>query len=130
MTAMPCGQKNNRREMIQSQMVTPPLAAMLGTTLRLKTATTKRRTRSRRPRARMRWVAGWAVVDTRLCGWCWPRNSRFLTGLPRFGMTKFLLGYQYPGGAWGGQECPPHTKDVLVRGQDWLADSFLLCFRQ
>jgi hypothetical protein len=53
------------REMIQSQMVTPPLAAMEGTTFRLKTATTKRRTRSRRPRARIRWgvVAGWAVVD-------------------------------------------------------------------
>jgi hypothetical protein len=44
--------------MIQSQMVTPPLAAMEGTTLRLKTATTKRRTRSRRPRARMSLV--WA----------------------------------------------------------------------
>src|ERR1700731_1399265 len=65
MTAMPCGQKKRRREMIQSQMVTPPLAAMEGTTLRLNTATTNRRTRSRRPRARIRWgwVAGWAVVD-------------------------------------------------------------------
>src|SRR5579863_9377422 len=64
MTAMPWGQKKRTREMIQSQMVTPPLAAMEGTTLRLKTATTKRRTRSRRPRARMRWGwAGWAVVD-------------------------------------------------------------------
>ena len=51
--------------MIQSQMVTPPLAAMDGTTLRLKTATTKRSTRSRRPRARMSFGAasGWAVVD-------------------------------------------------------------------
>src|SRR5277367_623492 len=62
---MPCGQKKSRREMIQSQMVTPPLAAMLGTTLRLKTATTKSRTRSRRPRARIRWgwASGWGVVD-------------------------------------------------------------------
>src|ERR1017187_5409703 len=51
--------------MIQSQMVTPPLAAMDGTTLRLKTATTKSSTRSRRPSARIRWGwAGWAVVDT------------------------------------------------------------------
>src|SRR5580698_435734 len=64
MTAMPCGKKKRRREMIQSQMVTPPLAAMEGTTFKLKTATTKRRTRSRRPRARMRWGwAGWVVVD-------------------------------------------------------------------
>jgi hypothetical protein len=53
--------------MIQSQMVTPPLAAMEGTTFKLKTATTKRRTRSRRPRARIRWgwAAGWVVVDKR-----------------------------------------------------------------
>src|SRR5580693_4081174 len=62
---MPCGKKKRRREMIQSQIVTPPLAAIEGTTLRLKTATTKRRTRSRRPRARIRWGwgAGWVVVD-------------------------------------------------------------------
>src|SRR5512137_1516902 len=51
---MPCGQKNRTREMIQSQTVTPPLAAMEGTTLRLKTATTKRRTRSQRPNTRRR----------------------------------------------------------------------------
>src|SRR5271165_2118839 len=64
MTAMPWGQKNRTSEIIQSQMVTPPLAAIEGTTFRLKTATTKRRTRSRRPRARIRWGwAGWAVVD-------------------------------------------------------------------
>src|SRR6202162_4772798 len=62
---MPCGQKKRIREMIQSQIVTPPLPAMEGTTFRLKTATTKSRTRSRRPRARIRWgwAAGWAVVD-------------------------------------------------------------------
>src|ERR1700722_4654033 len=52
MTAMPCGQKKRTSEMIQSQTVTPPLAAIDGTTLRLKTATTKRRTRSKRPRTR------------------------------------------------------------------------------
>src|ERR1700676_2119747 len=65
MTAMPCGQKKRRREMIQSQTVTPPLAAIEGTTLRLKTATTNRSTRSRRPRARIRWgwAADWVVVD-------------------------------------------------------------------
>src|ERR1700723_580058 len=65
MTAIPCGQKKRRREMIQSQMVTPPLAAIEGTTLRLKTATTNRRTRARRPRARIKWgwATGWAVVD-------------------------------------------------------------------
>src|SRR5258708_11017956 len=51
---MPCGQKNKISEMVHSQTVTPPLAAMEGTTLRLKTATTKRRTRSHRPRTRRR----------------------------------------------------------------------------
>src|ERR1700685_2129776 len=54
MTAIPCGQKKSTSEMIQSQTVTPPLAAIDGTTLRLKTATTKRRTRSKRPRTRRR----------------------------------------------------------------------------
>src|SRR6267143_1188090 len=47
---MPCGQKKRTSEMSQSHTVTPPLAAMEGTTFRLKTATTNRRTRSRRPR--------------------------------------------------------------------------------
>src|SRR5712691_6022325 len=62
--------EKRRSEMIQSQMVTPPLAAIEGTTLRLKTATTKRRTRSRRPRARIRWgwAAGWVAVDKALYG--------------------------------------------------------------
>src|SRR5258708_936018 len=53
-TAMPCGQKKSMSEMIQSQTVTPPLAAMEGTTLRLKTATTKSKTRSHRPSTRRR----------------------------------------------------------------------------
>src|SRR5246127_5377160 len=62
---MPCGQKKRSSEMIQSQTVTPPLAAIEGTTLRLKTATTNRSTRSRRPNARIRlgWAADWIVVD-------------------------------------------------------------------
>src|ERR1700738_3385223 len=51
---MPCGQKNRTREMIHSQTVTPPFAAMDGTTFRLKTATTNSRTRSRRPKTRRR----------------------------------------------------------------------------
>src|SRR5215469_9411857 len=54
---MPCGQKKSKSEMIQSQTVTPPLAAMDGTTFKLNTATTKRRTRSQRPRTRFR--CGW-----------------------------------------------------------------------
>src|SRR5580704_15728975 len=57
MTAIPCGQKKSKREMSQSQMVTPPLAAMDGTTFRLKTATTKSRTRSHRPKTRRKWGA-------------------------------------------------------------------------
>src|ERR1051326_160860 len=48
MTAIPWGQKNKTSEIIQSHTVTPPFAAMDGTTLRLKTATTKSRTRSQR----------------------------------------------------------------------------------
>src|SRR5215471_5031122 len=55
MTAIPCGQKKRSREMIHSQTVTPPLAAIDGTTLRLNTATTNSSTRSRRPSARIRW---------------------------------------------------------------------------
>src|SRR6267154_1313195 len=51
---MPCGQKKSMSEMIQSQTVTPPLAAIEGTTLRLKTATTKSKTRSQRPSTRRR----------------------------------------------------------------------------
>ena len=74
--------------MIQSQMVTPPLAAMEGTTLRLKTATTKRRTRSRRPRARMSLVwAGWAAVDNLFLR---PKADSS-PGFARFGMTKIFL---------------------------------------
>src|ERR1700690_1513604 len=65
MTAMPCGQKKRSKAMIQSQTVTPPLAAIDGTTLRLKTATTKSKTRSKRPSTRLRWgwLAGSALDD-------------------------------------------------------------------
>src|SRR5580698_10349800 len=63
---MPCGQKKRASEMIQSQTVTPPLAAIDGTTLRLKTATTKRRTRSQRPRTRRR--CGASCVDAAAAG--------------------------------------------------------------
>src|ERR1700681_2998925 len=49
---MPCGQKKSSSEISHNHTVTPPLAAMEGTTLRLKTATTKRRTRSQRPKTR------------------------------------------------------------------------------
>ena len=56
MTAMPCGQKNRTSEMIHSQTVTPPLAAIEGTTFKLKTATTNSNTKSRRPRARIKCV--------------------------------------------------------------------------
>src|SRR4029077_10877256 len=54
MTATPWGRKNSKREMSHNQRVTPPFAAMLGTTLRLKTATTNRATRSHLPRTRRR----------------------------------------------------------------------------
>src|ERR1700733_1457435 len=89
MTAIPCGQKKRRREMIQSQMVTPPLAAIEGTTLRLKTATTKRRTRSRRPRARMSLVAGWVVVDK--VSVADSKKQILHTASPVFGITKSSL---------------------------------------
>src|SRR4029077_19600963 len=47
-------QKKRTRQRIQSQTVTPPFAAMLGTTFRLNTATTNRATKSQRPSARFR----------------------------------------------------------------------------
>src|SRR6202171_6654928 len=46
---MPCGQKKSVSEMIHSHIVTPPFAAIDGRTLRLNTATTKSKMRSRRP---------------------------------------------------------------------------------
>src|ERR1700722_7523593 len=65
MTAMPCGQKNKTSDISQSQTVTPPFAAMLGTTFRLNTATTNSAMRSHRPRERLRWtVSAGAVSDS------------------------------------------------------------------
>src|SRR2546428_1960453 len=76
---MPCGQKKSTSEMIQSQTVTPPLAAMEGTTLRLKTATTKSKTRSHRPSTRRRCgtscVAG-AVIVASIAKFLLPQDSR------------------------------------------------------
>ncbi len=66
MTAMPWGQKKRMSEIIQSQTVTPPFAAIEGTTFRLKTATTKSSTRSQRPRTRRR--CGVAGSATWACG--------------------------------------------------------------
>src|SRR5260221_11770437 len=73
---MPCGQKNRTSEISHSQTVTPPLAAMDGTTLRLKTATTKRRTRSQRPSTRRRpgaSRAAFVVVVTSVAKFVLPR---------------------------------------------------------
>src|SRR5882724_4506025 len=55
MTAMPCGQKKSSKASDQSQTVTPPLAAIVGTTLRLTMATTNSKTRSPWPSTRRRW---------------------------------------------------------------------------
>src|SRR5262245_10187795 len=52
MTAIPCGQKKQMSAKIQSQTVAAPLAAIDGTTFRFTMATTKSRTKSRRPSAR------------------------------------------------------------------------------
>src|SRR5437764_14564001 len=57
MTAMPCGQKNSSNAKDHSHTVTPPLAAMVGTTLRLTMATTNNKTRSPAPRTRRKWGA-------------------------------------------------------------------------
>ena len=43
MTAIPCGQKNQQQRNDHSQIVTPLLAAIDGTTFRLNTATTNNR---------------------------------------------------------------------------------------
>src|SRR5207248_6300770 len=122
MTAMPCGQKNKRREMIHSQTVTPPLAAIDGTTFRLNTATTNSSTRSRRPRARIRW--GWAAVcvgsdKTRL------ETPRFAWANSRGGCLHMDIE-----GARGADECVrPCTKLMRYFGRNAFA-ALLLRFRQ
>src|SRR5579863_7807518 len=120
MTAMPCGQKNRTRDMIQSQMVTPPLAAIEGTTFRLKTATTKRRTRSRRPRARIKcgWATGWAAVV-----------DKFPLGSPRFASARQprrLSLYEHESGQARGR---PRSDSNLVRDRNWRF-AFLLRLRK
>src|SRR5690349_18579920 len=64
MTAMPCGQKNSTSEISHSHTVTPPLAAIDGTTFRLKTATTNSSTRSKRPSTRFRCGCSSVVIGS------------------------------------------------------------------
>src|SRR3954463_11353180 len=62
MTAIPWGQKKKTSASTQSQMVTPPLAAIEGTTFRFTIATTNSRIKSMRPSTRFRFGAAlvWA----------------------------------------------------------------------
>src|ERR1700677_4832917 len=53
-TAAPCGQKKQERAISHSQSVTGPEAETAGIRFRLATATTKSKTRSRRPSTRSR----------------------------------------------------------------------------
>ena len=53
-TAAPCGQKYNARASSHNQSVTGPEDEIAGIRFRLATATTKRSTRSRRPKTRSR----------------------------------------------------------------------------
>src|SRR5579871_1462420 len=127
MTAIPWGQKKRRREMIQSQTVTPPLAAIEGTTLRLKTATTKSSTRSRRPRARIRWGA---ESDCAISGKIPLEFLASLDGRPR---RPSPHGHRYHmsfyGANRGGRMRPPLHESVCNFGWDALA-AFLLGLRQ
>src|SRR6202008_3963703 len=79
-TATPCGQKNKRSDTSHSQMVTPPFAAMDGSTFRLNTATTNSSMRSRRPSTRFRW--GW--FSTVAVSAAVRLATSLLTPLPRF----------------------------------------------
>src|SRR5665811_1171690 len=126
MTAIPWGQKNRRSEMIQSQMVTPPLAAMEGTTLRLKTATTKSSTRSRRPRARIRWgcSADCGVVD---------KISLRADCLASFdGQPRRLSLHEWCWCMQGGRGRPPHIdqNQLLLVRNCYRSGALLLRFRQ
>src|SRR4029077_6413386 len=95
MTAIPCGQKNNSSEVSHSQIVTPPFAAMEGTTLRLKTATTNSRTRSQRPRTRFR------------CGcsasWFGSDKSRSRIQVSKFQKFQSFKGFIVSGKTFGGE---------------------------
>src|SRR5580692_6967472 len=74
---MPCGQKNSTSEISHSQIVTPPFAAMLGTTLRLNTATTNSATKSQRPSERLRCTV--SMVDATGSGKETPHGFRNLS---------------------------------------------------
>src|SRR5437016_1811692 len=110
--------------MIHSQMVAPPLAAIEGTTFRLKTATTKSNTRSRRPRARIKrgWVAGWVVVDNA----CGPRRSASLCSADSRGGCLYA---SLAGAGRAGEAPAPHTNLVRYPGGDSFG-ALLLRFRQ
>src|SRR6266853_4737941 len=98
---MPCGQKKSAREIIHSQTVTPPFAALDGTTLRLKTATTKSRTRSPRPSTRRRCGAscassadGAAVASFANGVFSyWTERCRLVSGRAHKCRAAFLLGF-------------------------------------
>src|ERR1035438_7403413 len=84
--------------MIQSHTVTPPFAAMEGTTLRLNTATTNSSNRSRRPRTRFRCGCLASVFDIV------KENSRdravYPSGSPAF---------NHPMTRWGDGPIPPNA---------------------
>src|SRR6185369_6641272 len=112
MTAMPCGQKNNTSDTIHNQTVTPPLAAIDGTTFRLKMATTNSRTKSARPRTRLRCGCSGSFADNTCSlalGFVAPPSRRLSWGRPALtaragcprdsrqdaGATKTLVRYGY-----------------------------------
>src|SRR5580693_6235256 len=137
MTAIPCGQKNRTSEMIQSQMVTPPLAAIDGTTLRLKTATTKRRTRSQRPRTRRR--RGASDVDV-------AAGEFAATGVVAISFDNVVLperrrkkskpdrGELYGRASWGAAMLRPYktlpSSRLVAGGADFGGTALLLGLRQ
>src|SRR6516165_6066497 len=113
MTAIPCGQKNRPSEISHSQMVTPPLAAMDGTTFRLKTATTNSSTRSRWPRTRLR------------CGWDSARVASSVSG----GLRKKSRAESLCEAAAGSRSYRIPGL-VLVAGRRGHQTAFGLCFGQ
>src|ERR1700722_2295250 len=138
MTAIPCGQKNRTSEMIQSQMVTPPLAAIDGTTLRLNTATTKRRTRSQRPSTRRR--CGAAGEEARAAGEFAASGVVAVSfdnvGSPREAgkrKRKTIPGQSFAWASWGAACCAPtltHVPALVAGGADFGCATLLLSFRQ
>src|ERR1700733_11996547 len=136
MTAIPCGQKNNKREMIQSQMVTPPLAAIDGTTLRLKTATTKRRTRSQRPSTRRRCGVSMAdavcvVTSFDKSGFIPKASERNKNQIAAI-LSRGQAGAQRPFGKMPqGKAAPLHMPtDLVAGGADFGGTALLLSLRQ